>query len=663
MPDEGERGDLQKRLSEIYGRFREELPGNYKGLSTPTPSSDKHSAGNLHRYLGQVRGRAADSLHLGVDLQDLHARMGKRTQGSRRYLSQVRGRAADSLRLDVDTQAWRDNMQVKTRGLRHYLGEVKGRAGDSIPRDMGTQMKEQLVQLGTGSAAAARTGAHGLQVGARKLQQGAKDLQPYVKAAGGFCLDKVLRAGVFAAGLVVVARNELEPLAKQTWAKTKVYGAQAKVVAGAKYELLKNTIADIAQKAREPKQIRPAVNQEKIVPPVPQVTPAAVAAPTEVVTPAPAVPPVAVRPARVVMGVLVPVRHVTVQEQLRTLLREELPPLSLDGAKTFFAYKERLSRRHLFAQIWVTGALAAILMLALLLLGKAVFGKTAGNEHLPEMTLLLFIPCVLAGLKGLALIEQRLHDLNLSAWDILIFLVIFGVLVFFILCAIIGDMYKFMAFICWLTFLYVAVGLVVLLYTRGTMGANTYGAPSFVLRDLDPWRHWWSQVFSKAGWVQAGKILRQPAAWQLSQRWQQAAAWIKQEYFIRQGRLNRKAYFYRVSYIFTGMLGIKLLAELASALFLACMDTHTLGGWALWQQVDHILALLVKAGVVVLALCQVGPEVRRLHDQGNSGWWALLALVPGINLVYWLRQYCCRGDRGTNAYGHDSVRQNVDDEY
>ena len=39
------------------------------------------------------------------------------------------------------------------------------------------------------------------------------------------------------------------------------------------------------------------------------------------------------------------------------------------------------------------------------------------------MTLLLCIPLVLAALKGLALVEQRLHDLNLSAWDILIFLV------------------------------------------------------------------------------------------------------------------------------------------------------------------------------------------------------------------------------------------------
>ena len=55
-----------------------------------------------------------------------------------------------------------------------------------------------------------------------------------MKAAGSFCLDKVLRAGVFAAGLVVVARNELEPLSRQAWARTKVYGAKAKVSAAAK---------------------------------------------------------------------------------------------------------------------------------------------------------------------------------------------------------------------------------------------------------------------------------------------------------------------------------------------------------------------------------------------------------------------------------------------
>ena len=322
-----------------------------------------------------------------------------------------------------------------------------------------------------------------------------------------------------------------------------------------------------------------------------------------------------------------------------------------------------MSRRHLFAQIWVTGALTVILLAAFLALGKVIFGQSAGNEHLPEMTLLLCIPLVLAALKGLALVEQRLHDLNLSAWDILIFLVIFGLLFFLILGAIVGDMYKFMAFICWLTFLYVTVGVVALLYTRGTMGANTYGAPSFVLPDLDPWRHWWSQFFSKAGWRKAGSLLRQPAHWQLGERAGRAQAWLRQEYFTYQGRLNRKAYFYRVSYLCTGALGLKLLAELASALFLACMDTSTLGGWALWQQADYLLKMLVKAGLVLLVCCQAGPEVRRLHDQGNSGWWALLALVPGINLVYWLRQYCCRGDRGGNAYGRDSVLRDVDDEY
>jgi uncharacterized membrane protein YhaH (DUF805 family) len=151
---------------------------------------------------------------------------------------------------------------------------------------------------------------------------------------------------------------------------------------------------------------------------------------------------------------------------------------------------------------------------------KHVFGQTAGNEHLPEMTLLLFIPCVLAGLKGLALIEQRLHDLNLSAWDILIFLAIFGVLVFLILCAIVGDMYKFMAFICWLTFLYVAVGWWPALYPGHHGRTNTYGAPSFVLPDLDPWRHWWSRYSARRAGCKPGIFCgnRQPGS--LSQRCQ-----------------------------------------------------------------------------------------------------------------------------------------------
>ena len=705
----------------------------------------------------------------------------------RRYFEEVRGRAKDSMHLEVDLQAWRDNLQVKNRELqvqlqdknkklqgemaaqarvlrskvdqqtgiyRRYAGEVRVRAGESVPRDMGAQLKAQLAQMQTSGTAAARTGVRTLQTGTEKLQQKVRELQPYVKAAGGFCLDKVLRAGVFAAGAVVVARNQLEPWAQQTWAKTQVCSARAKVsaaaktaqaqvvarekyaqakvvgrekyaqvkvvgrekyaqakvvskekyaqakivaggkyacvqkVAGARYDLLQTKINKLVQKVREPKQLPPVAPVEnnsqpaevvmptEIISPVPQVTPNEIvtsvpqATPNEVVMSAPQVTPVpqvapveVVTPTRVVPGILVPVQHVRPWEQLRTLLREELPPFSREGVKTFFAYRERLSRRHLFAQIWVTGALTVILLAVFLALGKVIFGQSAGNEHLPEMTLLLCLPLVLAALKGLALVEQRLHDLNLSAWDILIFLVIFGLLFFLILGAIVGDMYKFMAFICWLTFLYVTVGVVALLYTRGTMGANTYGAPSFVLPDLDPWRHWWSQFFSKAGWRKAVSLLRQPAHWQLGERAGRAQAWLRQEYFTYQGRLNRKAYFYRVSYLCTGALGFKLLAELASAFFLACMDTSTLGGWALWQQADYLLKLLVKAGLVLLVCCQAGPEVRRLHDQGNSGWWALLALVPGINLVYWLRQYCCRGDRGSNAYGRDSVLRDVDDEY
>ena len=185
----------------------------------------------------------------------------------RRYFEEVRGRAKDSMHLEVDLQAWRDNLQVKNRELqvqlqdknkklqgemaaqarvlrskvdqqtgiyRRYAGEVRVRAGESVPRDMGAQLKAQLAQMQTSGTAAARTGVRTLQTGTEKLQQKVRELQPYVKAAGGFCLDKVLRAGVFAAGAVVVARNQLEPWVQQTWAKTKVYSARAKASAAAK---------------------------------------------------------------------------------------------------------------------------------------------------------------------------------------------------------------------------------------------------------------------------------------------------------------------------------------------------------------------------------------------------------------------------------------------
>jgi uncharacterized membrane protein YhaH (DUF805 family) len=821
MPDSGMDKDsagFKQRLREIYGRFKEELPTNFAHQDNErTGTENPAEKTQLRQYLESVKNRAAESMHLDVNLQEMREQVQALGPYAQKLWQQVQTlapyvREAGSFCLDkvlragVFVAGWavvarnklepwaretwtktadqrahaqivagekyaqakavagekyvqaKANLGPRVQRFHAYLGAVKGRLEEQLPQGFLDQkekqydealhkgaaeaqeraaatkaqaqpvvqehldklqahpvFKEQLRRMETyvadaekqaGPALTAKAKAAALQgkALAARVRVQAVALKPQVLTAGHKAVHAGVKVAALVTGVVYVARQRYAPqiASAEKFISAKSAAAVAFVTSVA--VLTKTQILQVVRKVREPKSAakpittaKPAelsapteqVVENEVTTPVEEVTPSAVVTsteevasaefvtPTEEVTVTPTeetapvetvspVPPVMTAPLsnRVVLGILVPVKHVGPVEQLRTLLQEELPAsLSVAGIKAFFAYKERLSRRHLFAQIWLTGALCAVLMIVFLVLGKIMFGQSAGNEHLPEMTMLLFLPLALAGIKGLALIEQRLHDLNLSAWDILVFFAIFGVLVFLILCAIVGDMYKFMALICWITFFYVAVGVIGLVYTRGTMGTNTYGAPSFVLPDLDPWRHLWSQLVTKDTWLRLKQFILTPSAWQLKQRCQHAKTWIKQEYFTYQGRLNRKSYFYRVSYILAAALTVKLVLELCSVIFLAFMNTNGVGTWALWKQADHLFSVLAKTAVVLLACCQVGPEIKRLHDQGNSGWWALLALVPGVNLVYWLRQYCCRGDRGSNAYGHDSVIHGTDDEY
>lgn len=49
----------------------------------------------------------------------------------------------------------------------------------------------------------------------------------------------------------------------------------------------------------------------------------------------------------------------------------------------------------------------------------------------------------------------------------------------------------------------------------------------------------------------------------------------------------------------------------------------------------------------------LGLAVRRLHDTGRSGWWALVALVPILGFFVLLYFMVLEGDPGPNEYGPD----------
>ena len=62
--------------------------------------------------------------------------------------------------------------------------------------------------------------------------------------------------------------------------------------------------------------------------------------------------------------------------------------------------------------------------------------------------------------------------------------------------------------------------------------------------------------------------------------------------------------------------------------------------------------LLVQIYFFATLLPVLAIQGRRLHDTNKSGWWALLSIVPVLNIVYivWL---ATNGDKGSNRFGAD----------
>jgi len=62
------------------------------------------------------------------------------------------------------------------------------------------------------------------------------------------------------------------------------------------------------------------------------------------------------------------------------------------------------------------------------------------------------------------------------------------------------------------------------------------------------------------------------------------------------------------------------------------------------------LSLLLVLGVIIPG---IAVQVRRFHDQGKSGWFVLLGLIPLVGGIILLVFMCLEGNQGPNQYGPD----------
>lgn len=120
-----------------------------------------------------------------------------------------------------------------------------------------------------------------------------------------------------------------------------------------------------------------------------------------------------------------------------------------------------------------------------------------------------------------------------------------------------------------------------------------------------------------------------------------------------QGRSTRSEYF--------GFLIFSVMAYPITILIIRLTISPLLGSILNPENPDNasfgIWIVASKTLIIPYALFIFVPYIavliRRLHDQGKSGYWLLILLVPYIGImIIWILT-CMDGDKGNNKYGPD----------
>jgi uncharacterized membrane protein YhaH (DUF805 family) len=104
---------------------------------------------------------------------------------------------------------------------------------------------------------------------------------------------------------------------------------------------------------------------------------------------------------------------------------------------------------------------------------------------------------------------------------------------------------------------------------------------------------------------------------------------------------------------FHGRIGRCRYLAYSVALTLILMLVSTLANVVLVRLLRSTTALIVFGLIWYLpfAVIVFSMAVRRLNDLNRAGWWSLLYLVPGVNLLVWLWLIFFPGDDAANDYG------------
>ena len=112
---------------------------------------------------------------------------------------------------------------------------------------------------------------------------------------------------------------------------------------------------------------------------------------------------------------------------------------------------------------------------------------------------------------------------------------------------------------------------------------------------------------------------------------------VKAELFTCDGRISRGEYIKKFLFLLVSIIPLLIIF-----VFLADF---------LGEFVEEILTLLFGIIIVFINISYLMLSIRRLHDLNKSGWLILIAVVPLIDIAFFIYLLACQGTRGENDFG------------
>ena len=117
---------------------------------------------------------------------------------------------------------------------------------------------------------------------------------------------------------------------------------------------------------------------------------------------------------------------------------------------------------------------------------------------------------------------------------------------------------------------------------------------------------------------------------------------ILNEIFTTEGRLNRLRYL-KYMLLLALIAGVSVFVMSSMATFLTGDPTGFLV-----NAITAIWGLIAGVGNIMLI-------IRRLHDLGKSGWFAVIAPIPVVGTIFSIYLFFAPGQIGSNQYGADPL--------